>query len=184
MPRPPRAEVEGGLHHVTARGVARQAVFHDDTDRERYIRILSGVSRFLSWRCLSYCFMDNHIHLLVETPLPNLGRGIQRLHGEYARTFNRRHKRVGHLYQDRFKGVLVRDEAHLWNVIRYIANNPVEAGMCDSAERWPWSSHAAIVTGTSPTWLDERRLFALVGADGGDPRTVYANLVKGSDPLC
>jgi putative transposase len=127
--------------------------------------------------------MDNHIHLLVETPRPNLSTGMQRLHGEYAQTFNRRHKRTGHLFEERFHNVVVLDDAHLWTLLRYIAANPVKAGLCTSPEQWPWSSHAAILSGTSPPWLDERRLLSFVGADGGNPRDRHADLLKGVRPL-
>jgi REP element-mobilizing transposase RayT len=179
MTRAPRVELEGGIHHVTGRGVGRQPVFRDDFDRHRYLRLLAGVVRHTSWQCLSYCLMNNHVHLLVETPKPNLSEGMQRLHGGYAQNFNRRHKRVGHLFQDRFANEVVVDQRHFWNVLRYIAHNPVEAGLCATPEAWRWSSHAAILAGEAPTWLDRTRLYALVGADGGDPLRRYADLVKG-----
>jgi putative transposase len=179
MPRSPRVELADSINHVTARGVGRQAMFRDDMDRRRYLHMFARVSRRKCWRSLSYCLMDNHVHLLVETPQPNLSAGMQQFHGEYAQTFNRRHKRSGHLFEDRFHNDIVLDDPHLWNVLRYIANNPVEAGLCSSPERWPWSSHAAILAGEAPSWLDEPRLFAFVGADGGNPRRRYADLVKG-----
>jgi putative transposase len=179
MARAPRVEIEGGIHHVTARGVGRQAVFDDDFDRRRYLRLLAAVVRHKSWQCLSYCLMGNHVHLLVETPKPTLSTGVQRLHGEYAQAFNRRHKRVGHLFEGRFHWEVVQDQPHFWNVLRYIAQNPVEAGLCRSPEAWEWSSHAAILAGAAPPFLDQTRLYSLIGADGGDPRSRYAELVKG-----
>jgi REP element-mobilizing transposase RayT len=179
MPRSLRVEVEGGIHHITARGVGQQAVFRDDFDRRRYLRLLAARVRDNAWQCLSYCLMGNHIHLLIETPKPTLSCGVQRLHGEYAQGFNRRHKRVGHLFQDRFHGELLREQSHLWNALRYILHNPVEAGLCEAPEAWPWSSHAAILAGDAPAWLAQSRLFSLIGADGGDPRSRYRDLVKG-----
>ncbi len=106
---------------------------------------------------------------MVETPLPNLARGMQRTHGLYAQSFNRRHRRSGHLFQGRFGSVLVTSDAQFLMTVRYIARNPVEAGLCDDAAEWPWSSHAALLACTCPAWLDSTRLLAQLGDDGGDP---------------
>jgi REP element-mobilizing transposase RayT len=180
MTRAPRVEVEGGIHHVTARCVDPLAAFRDDFDRRRYLRLLSSVVRHTSWQCLSYCLMSNHVHLLIETPKPNLSAGVQQLHGQYAQAFNRRHHRLGHLFERRFRNDPVLDQAHLWNVLRYIAHNPVQAGVCRTPEEWAWSSHAAIVSGDVPSFLARARLYSLVGADGGDPLRRYTELVKGA----
>src|SRR3954453_14176723 len=88
MPRSLRPELAGGIHHVYARGACRQPIFLDDLDRRRYLATVARVVQRMSWRCLSYCLMGNHMHLLIETPQPNLGRGMQRLHGTYAQGFN------------------------------------------------------------------------------------------------
>jgi REP element-mobilizing transposase RayT len=180
MSRAPRIELEGGIHHVTARCVAPLAAFRDDFDRRSYLRLLGSVVRHTSWECLSYCLMGNHVHLLVETPKPNLSAGMHRLHGQYARAFNRRAKRVGHLFEKRFRNEIVLDQSHLYNVLAYIANNPVKAGLCSTPEAWEWSSHAAIVKGEAPAFVARTRLLALVGADGGDPLSRYVELVKGA----
>ena len=105
--------------------------------------------------------MSNHLHMLIETPKPNLSQGMQRFHGDYAQRFNRRHQRSGHLFQGRYNAVGVKDDAQLWTTVRYIVNNPVEAGLCDAPEAWPWSSHAAVIEGTAPRWLDAARLLVL-----------------------
>jgi putative transposase len=183
MPRRPRAEFEGAIHHVFARGAARQDVFVDDADRRRYLELLDRTVSWLSWRCLTYCLMSNHMHLLIETPKPNLQHGMQRFHGEYAQRFNRRHTRSGHVFQGRYKAVPVESDAQLFAAVRYIVNNPVEAGLCDAPETWPWSSHGATLAGTAPRWLDTGRLLSYVAAYGGSPRSQYAELVKGSGPL-
>ena len=91
--------------------------------------------------------------------------------------------RARRLFQGRYNAVGVKDDAQLWTTVRYIVNNPVEAGLCDAPEAWPWSSHAAVIEGTAPRWLDAARLLAYVAAYGGDPATRYAALVKGSGPL-
>lgn len=145
--------------------------------------MLGRVTSWFSWRCLAYCLMSNHMHLLIETPVPNLARGMQRLHGDYAQAFNRRHARTGHVFERRYDAVGVTADAQLWVTVRYIVENPVKAGLCERPEDWPWSSHAATLADAPPRWLDVERLFSLVAAYGGDPRERYAALVKGSDPL-
>src|SRR3712207_7313843 len=127
MPRKPREEEPGAIHHVYARGNNRRLIYEDDRDRALYLAMLAAVVRRHEWHLLAYCLMDNHVHLLVETPRPNLGSGMQRLHGDYALLFNRRHERRGHLFQGRYGAKRVRDDAQLVTVLRYIADNPVEA---------------------------------------------------------
>lgn len=178
MPRKPREEEAGAVVHVFARGNNRQRIFRDVDDRELYLLLLGQVIRRQRWSCLSYCLMHNHIHLLVETPEPNLGLGMQRLHGLYAQTFNKRHKRCGHLFQGRYGDNRVRTDEQLVTTARYIARNPVEAGLCTGAGEWPWSSHAATLSGEAPAWLDVERLLGFFGLWGGEPRERYADFVR------
>jgi putative transposase len=177
MPRQPRAEFESGLYHVMGRGNRRLAIFVDDNDRRRYLTLLGRVIARTRWRCLAYCVMGNHVHLLIETRKPNLGSGMQRLHGVYAQSFNNRHSQVGHLFQGRFKAKPVESDAQLWITAAYIAYNPVEAGLVRNARDWRWGSHAAILDGAGPDWLDRSRLLELFGGLGGDPEQRYADFV-------
>jgi putative transposase len=158
MPRKHREDVAGAVQHVFARGNNRRRIFLDDHDRRLYLAILGRVVRWKRWLCLAYCLLDNHIHLLVETPEPNLGSGIQLLHGRYGTTHNRRHGTSGHVFQGRFGSKRVTTDEQLFTVVRYIARNPVEAGVCGRPEDWRWSSHAATEAGTPPVWLDLDRL--------------------------
>ena len=144
MPRLARAEYQPGLHHVSARGNRKQPVFLDDRDRARYHAMLGRTVVRCGWLCLAYCQMGNHVHLLIETTEPNLGTGMHWLQGGYAQQFNRRHGFSGHLFQDRFHAEPVLSDAHLWMAAVYIANNPPNAGLCETARDWPWSSSAAI----------------------------------------
>src|SRR5262245_54441616 len=121
MPRKLRDDVAGGVQHVFARGNNRASVFFCDADRLLYLRLLGDVTKRMSWRCLSYCLMDNHVHLLIETPEQNLGAGMQRLHGRYARVLNQRRKRSGHVFQGRYGSTRVDTESQLWATVRYIA---------------------------------------------------------------
>ena len=160
-----------------ARGNDRRQIFADDRDRHAYLALLGIVAARQRWYCLAYCLMDNHVHLLVETPEPNLGPGIQRLHGEYGQGFNARHRRVGHLFQGRYGSVLLKTDAHLWTAAAYIAANPVEAQVCRHAEEWPWSSHAVALDGTAPAWLHVARLLSYFEVAGGDAWRRYLDAV-------
>jgi putative transposase len=177
VPRKPREEFPGAVHHAYARGVNRELIYLNDGDRERYLALLGQVVERHGWRCLAFCLMHNHVHVLVETPAPDLGRGMQRLHGLYAQYFNRRYRRSGHLFQGRFGAVVMRSDAQLLMVARYIARNPVEAGLCGDAADWAWSSHTAIREPIRPRWLDTPRLLAYFGTDGGDSLGRYLDFV-------
>ncbi len=175
MPRRPRDEVEGAIHHVFARGNDRREIYLDDADHELYLRLLGRVSLRQRWRCLSYCLMPNHVHLLLETPHANLGRGMHRLHSVYAQTFNERHGRSGHLFQGRYGSRRITADEQLWAVAAYIALNPVTAGLCERPERWRRSSFSQVLDGVArPRWLDVGRLLRHFEGLGGDPRQRYA----------
>ena len=179
MPRKPRMEVADGIHHVWARGNDRQLIYWDDEDCRLYLELLGTQVVRKGWRFFAYCLMGNHLHLLLQTPDPNLSKGMQRLHSEYALLFNRRHRKVGHVFQGRFGSKRLRTEAHLWTTAAYIAANPVEAGMCATPEAWPWASHRMAATaGPAPLWLDSARLFELFESMGGDPQERYCELVR------
>ena len=178
VPRSPREEIEDGVHHVYARGNGGREIFLDDADRWRYLAMLGDVVVRMRWRCLAYCLMRNHVHLLVETPAVNLGEGIQRLHGRYAQKFNERHRRSGHVFQGRYGAVRVTSDEQLWTTTRYVALNPVAAGLCERPEDWRWSSHAAVLGGGTPAWLDVARLLSYFAGLGGEPRERYADLVR------
>jgi REP element-mobilizing transposase RayT len=154
MSRPLRLEYPGALWHVTSRGNERKAVFNDDEDRTRFVEILGETVSWAGWRLHAYVLMGNHYHLLVETPEMTLSRGMRQLNGVYTQYFNHRHRRSGHLFQGRFKGILVEKDAHLTEMIRYIVLNPVRAKLCASAKAWRWSSYRATAGITkAPGWL-------------------------------
>jgi putative transposase len=143
MARPLRIEYEGAVYHVTSRGNAQQDIFLADSDRELFLEILGDTVKRFGWICHAYCLMTNHYHLLVETPEPNLSRGMRQLNGVYTQAFNRGHTRTGHVLQGRFKAILVEKETHLLELVRYVALNPVRARAVRSARDWPWSSYRA-----------------------------------------
>lgn len=168
MPRAPRPQVAGGIYHVTARGVRKSAVFRDTVDRLAFLALVAGTAERKGWKCLSYCLLTTHYHLLVQTPLPNISPGMCELNGKHARRYNERHCLDGHVFERRFAAKLVETEDHLFESIRYIDLNPVRAGVCASPADWPWSSYRAMVGLERPRSflsLDLRRRFG-GAADG------------------
>jgi putative transposase len=141
---------------VTCRGNRRQPIFTDDHDRERYLELLGAVSRKLGWRCLVYCLMSNHVHLVLEVPDRTLSRGMQLLSGSYAQAYNLRHGWIGHLFQGRFHSEAVEPEGHGLELTRYVPDNPRRAGMVKRADDWRWSSLRAVLgKARAPAFLDE-----------------------------
>jgi putative transposase len=177
MPRQARAEFESGVYHVYSRGNRKQQIYADDADRLRYLRGLQLVVVQMEWLCMSYCLMGNHVHLLIETRRPNLGAGMHRLHGKYAQYFNRRHGFVGHLFEDRFREKPQKTDPQLWQTARYIALNPVAAGLCEAPVDYPWSAHRAMVAGSTPDWVAADRRESYFGSQGGEGLRRYLDFV-------
>lgn len=154
MSRPIRLEFPDALYHITSCGERRENIYDDDADREAFLKIFSKVIEQNNWYCYSYCLMNNHYHLLVQTPDVNLSKGMRPLNGIYTQYYNCRHGLTDHLFQGRYKSILVDQDAYLAELIRYIVLNPVKAGMVKSVEKWVWSSYRAMVGMTpSPEWL-------------------------------
>ncbi len=159
MARTLRIEFPGAVYHVTSRGNARSKIYRDDADRLIFLATLAWVVGRFGWVCHAYCLMDNHFHLLVETPAANLSRGMRQLNGVYTQRFNRRHRKVGHLFQGRFKAILVERDRYLLELARYIVLNPVRARRVKSPEKYPWSSYrptlglAPVPSGLTTDWV-------------------------------
>jgi REP element-mobilizing transposase RayT len=155
MSRPLRIELAGGLYHVTSRGNRREDIYLDDDDRETWLALFEQVCQRFNWRCHAYCLMSNHYHIVVETIEGNLSKGMRQLNGVYTQYFNRHHGRVGHVFQGRYKGILVEKDSYLLELSRYVVLNPVRAGMVNDAVDWPWSSYRAMVgQAVPPSWLE------------------------------
>ncbi|PTN38240.1 transposase [Desulfonatronum sp. SC1] len=143
MARPLRIEFPGALYHVTARGNARSEIFLGDDDRWLFLSILADLVERYNWICHGYCLMGNHYHLLIETPDGNLSQGMRQLNGIYTQKLNRNHARTGHVFQGRFKSIVVDKDSHLLELCRYVVLNPVRAGMARHPKEYPWSSYCA-----------------------------------------
>ena len=154
MSRPLRIEYAGALYHVTSRGNERKPIFHEEADFDLFLDVLTEVCDRFHWVVHSWCLMTNHYHLVVETPNGNLSAGMRQLNGVYTLKFNRRYGRVGHLFQGRYKGILVDKSAYLLELSRYVVLNPVRARMVDHPGHWQWSSYLYTLGELpSPDWL-------------------------------
>ena len=181
MARPLRIEYPGAVYHVTTRGNARQAVFRDDRDRKAFLEVLESVVEKSNWRCHVYCLMENHYHLILETPDGNISQGMRQLNGIYTQTFNRRHGTVGHLFQGRFKAILVERESYLLELCRYVVLNPVRAGLVKSpGGGYPWSSYRATVGRVrAPSFLTVDWVLGQFGKRRGEAQRSYRDFVRG-----
>lgn len=177
--RPLRLEFAGALYHVTSRGDRREAIYEDDADRHLFLSLLDQVCEADNWFCHAYCLMDNHNHILIETPDANLSKGMRQLNGMYTQKFNHKHGRVGHVFQGRYKAILVEKQAYLLELARYIVLNPVRAGMVRTANDWPWSSYRATVgQSASLACLTTDWLLAAFGARKGEAIKCYRRFIR------
>jgi REP-associated tyrosine transposase len=163
MPRRLRLEASGCLYHVVARGNERRDVFLDDVDRCEYLRRLAEYRDRFRFELFSYCLMRNHVHLAIRRGPATLGTIMHALQSSYTQWFNRRHDRVGHLFQGRYYAALVDQDRYLLTLLRYIHLNPVAAGICSLPEQYVWSSAAAFGRKDVPAWLDRDSCLALLG---------------------
>ena len=179
MARPLRIEYPGAVYHITSHGNAQEKVYLDDADREAFLEILGQVVERFNWLCHTYCLMTNHYHLLVETVDPTLSRGMRQLNGVYTQAFNRKHQRVGHVFQGRFKAILVEKEAHLLELSRYVVLNPVRAGLVRAAKDWQWSSYRATAGLTDPApFLTTDWILSQFGEDKVKAQKLYRRFVS------
>jgi putative transposase len=178
MSRSLRLEFPGSLWHVTHRGNCRQNIFFDDDDRNFFLELLGKCVGKYAWILTAYVLMSNHYHLVTQLTCESLSRGIQWLDSKYARYFNRRHGRVGHLYQGPFKAPLIEKETYFLEVHRYDALNPVRAGMVARPEDYVWSSHRAVLgMATAPEWLAVDDVLVQFAPDRDLARANYKSFV-------
>lgn len=179
MVRPLRIEYPGAVYHVTSRGNARNDIYRNDHDRQNYLSILSEVVKRYNWLCHAYCMMDNHYHLLVETPEATLSSGMRQLNGIYTQRYNRKHNQVGHLFQGRYKSVIVDKENYLLELCRYIVLNPVRAKLVDAPEHWQYSSYRATAGLVKPPeFLTTDWILGMFGSNRRAAQSRYRQFVR------
>lgn len=187
MARPLRIEFAGGLYHVTSRGNRREDIYCDDADRTTWLRLFGEVCARFNWVCHAWCQMTNHYHVVVETVDGHLSDGMRHLNGVYTQRFNRRHDRVGHVFQGRYSAILVERESYLLELARYVVLNPLRANLVGDPIAWPWSSYRAMVgAAPKPPWLDTRSVLEHFGSRRGRATAAYEAFVRagsGVDPL-
>jgi REP element-mobilizing transposase RayT len=173
MARPLRIEFAGALYHITSRGNERRNIFRSDRDRKAFLTFLGVAAGRFGWFVTAWVLMSNHFHLVVQTLEPNLSKGMHWLNSTYAGWFNRAHGRRGHLFEGRFKALLIDKETYFAEVLRYVVLNPVRASMVKRPEDYKWSSYRATAgLATAPDWLD---VDAALLSFGGDRETAQAN---------
>lgn len=154
MVRPLRIEYEGAWYHVMNRGASRQSVFNSDEQRQYFLSLLADTAGRFNAEWHAYCLMDNHYHLLVRTPDGNLQRIMRHINGLYTQYFNRTQGRDGALFRGRYKAILVDAQSYWERLSRYVHRNPIEAGLIDNLEDYPWSSYPAYIgREAKPSWL-------------------------------
>jgi len=179
MARPLRIEFEGAWYHVMNRGAGRQDVFISDAQRERFLELLGELADRFGVETHAYCLMDNHYHLLLHTPLGNLGRGMRHLNGVYTQFFNRDQGRDGALFRGRYQAILVDADEYLLHLTSYIHRNPLEAGMVERLGEYRWSSYPAYIGRTeAPAWLRRDMVYSMLG---GKARRYRSFVERGVD---
>ena len=182
MARPLRIEYPGAFYHITARGVGRQDIFYDEADKQMFLEKLGDVQEKWGLVVHGYCLMSNHYHLEVETPEGNLSRSMQWLNHVYAGYINMKYKRVGHLFQGRFKSILIEAETHLHVLTRYIHLNPARAGIVKYPIEYKWSSYREYLgIRKCPKWLEVKRTLERFGRLEKEQRKEYRKFVERED---
>ena len=178
MPRKPRIHVPGGFYHVILRGNGRQAIFFDSSDRQTWEDLLQASLHRYEHRLHAYCWMTNHIHMAVQAGTEPLARFMSHLASRYARYLNRKLRRPGHLFERRYRAILVQADSYLQELVRYIHLNPVRARMVDDLADYVWSSHHAYLGKTCPSWLTRDYLWQQFGSNEQQARTRYREFLN------
>lgn len=180
MPRQARIDAPGALHHIILRGIERRSIFHDDQDYRNYLDRFGGVLTETSTSCYAWVLMPNHVHLLLRTGLVPIATVMRRVLTAYAQQFNRRHKRHGHLFQNRYKSFLCEEDPYLLELVRYIHLNPLRAGLVKDLQvlaDWTRGGHSVLMGRTKCDWQDTDHVLSLFGKEAGAARRSYASFI-------
>ncbi len=186
MPRQARLDSPGTLHHVILRGIERGTIVRDDVDRQAFVTRLAAVAQATCTAIYAWALLPNHAHMLVRSGPAGLPRFMRRLLTGYAVTFNRRHKRLGHLFQNRYKSIVCEEDAYFRELVRYIHLNPLRAGLVTDSralDRYPWCGHATLMGRLSRPWQDRRTVLSWFGQKEGKAVRAYRNYLREGIPL-
>jgi putative transposase len=183
MARPPRLHVPGGFYHVTLRGNHRQPIFFAESDRALLDEIVADVLARLAARLHAYCWMTNHIHMLMQISDAPLGSIILRIASKYARRVQARLQTTGHLFERRHHAILVDEDHYLLTLIRYIHLNPVRAGLVRRPSDYPWSSHAEYSGRRQQAWVTTSFALQMLGSQPDAARNAYCELIDDPEEL-
>ena len=178
MPRPPRVDVPGFTYHLINRGVKKLPIFHDDNDRQHFMRLLCQTQNEFPFILHGYCLMTNHYHLLLQTVKHSLSETMQYLNGLFGALFNKKNNHVGHVFQGRFHSIVVDTDNYFTTVSRYIHLNPVRAGIVQKPEDYPWSNYRSILRGTQDPITDSSFLLGYFGKELEKQRSAYRRFVE------
>lgn len=183
MPRPPRLHVPGGCYHVMLRGNHREALFGAPRDRDYLASLFADVIQRLGARIHAYCWMTNHLHVLLQIADQPLGKVMQRVAARYSRHRHRALRMTGHLFERRYRAKLIDVDEYFLTVLRYIHLNPVKARMVTDAADYPWSSHRTFLGLESTQWLTTDFGLSLFGSTLTQARIAYSDFIRSADPL-
>jgi putative transposase len=181
MPRHARIDAPGAVHHVMVRGITRNAIFYDNEDRDRFIERAARVFGEGRITCYAFAMLSNHVHLLLRTGIIPIADTMRRLLTGYAVSFNRRHKRSGHLFQNRYKSILCEEEPYLLELVRYIRLNPLRAQVVqdlDTLDSYPYSGHSTLMGRHKRHWLDSQYILGHFSDKTARARTLYRAFVE------
>ena len=183
MARPLRIEFAGGLYLITTWGNARLPIVESDNDRELFLQVLGDTIDRFKWLCHAYVIMENHYHLVVETPMPNLSRGMRQLNGVYTQLYNSRHNRIGHLFHGRYKSFVV-EPAMLLESSKFVVTNPARVGMVSDPAYYLWSSYRSTAGMREPEpWLYTEGVLSAFGEQADAKEAYKAFIAKPAEPL-
>ena len=181
MPRKPRIHQPGGLYHVILRGNNGQGIFLDDRGRMAFLALLTEGTRRFGYRIHAFCLMSNHVHLAIQAGDEPLSKAMQNVGFRHALRTNRKQGSTGHVFQGRFKAILVADTAYAYELVRYVHRNPVRAGLAQDLADWRWSSHRAYLGIDSWAFLTTSWVLEMFGDDPADARRRYLEFVLAPD---
>jgi len=180
MPRQARLDMPGTLHHVILRGIEKRQIYDDDVDRESFVTRMAQLSVETKTKIYAWSLLTNHAHILLRSGPDGLPQFMRRLLTGYAQAYNRRHKRYGHLFQNRYKSIVCEEETYFQELVRYIHLNPLRAGLVpnlDRLDRYPWSGHGVLMGKLKYSWQDAEYVLSWFGKRAGQARRVYRHYV-------